>query len=104
MPAFAGMTAELSLWLRQRALDFGGDRGVARADLRWPSAGELAVGADQVFMEVPARRPGFAQEAGDPAIEWVGVGADHPVLLGQREIDLVIRLAELLNVGRRPRL
>src|SRR6266849_8954756 len=93
-----------ALWLRQRALDFGDDRGIARAHWRWPGAGELAVGTDQVFVKVPARRAGFAEDGGDPAIERVGAGADDPVLLGQREIDLVIRLAELLDVGRRPRL
>src|SRR5207249_1874917 len=99
-----GPRLRVTLRFCERAFDFIGDRRIARPDLGWPGADELAVRPDQVFVEIPARRAGFADDAGGPAIERVGVGADDAVFLGQREIDLVIRLAELLDVGRRPRL
>src|SRR5207248_4695542 len=91
-------------WFRQRALDLLRDRAVGRAHLRRPGAGQLAVRADQVFVEIPARRAGLAELGGDPAVERVGSAADYPILLGQREIDLVVGGAELFDLGGRARL
>src|SRR5579885_2873730 len=78
---------------RQQPLDLAGDRGVGRPHLRRPGAGELAVRADKVFVEVPARRPRLAQLFGDPAVERMRRRADHPHLFGQRKADAVIGLA-----------
>ena len=80
-------------------VDLAGDRGIGRPHLRGPGAGQLAVGSDQVFAEIPARRAGLAESRGDPAVERVGGGADDPDLLGQREVDLVVGLAELFYLG-----
>src|SRR5271155_1858171 len=65
-------------WGRQQPLDLGGDSAVARGDLRWPGAGELSVGPDQVFVKVPTGRAGFANLRGYPSIERVSLGADNP--------------------------
>src|SRR5438045_4926232 len=67
---------------RQHSFDLGRDCTVGRLDLRRPGAGQRAIGADQVFVEIPARRAGLAELGGDPAIERMGGAADHPVFLG----------------------
>ena len=55
-------------------------------------------------MEIPARGRALAKLDGDPAVERMGAAADDPVFLGQREIDLVVGLAELFDLGSRTRL
>ena len=55
-------------------------------------------------MEVPARQRALAQGRADPAVERMRRGADHPDLLGQREINLVVGLAERLDLRGAARL
>src|SRR4051812_49210540 len=74
LPQAAGRSA------RQELLDLGGDGAVGRLDRGGPGAGELAVGRDQVFVEVPARRRALAQLGGNPAEEGVRAAADHLLL------------------------
>ena len=90
------------LW--QHLVDFRDDPRVGGRDLGRPGAGQFAVGRDQEFVKVPARGSGFAEGFGDPAVERMGLGADNPAFLRQREVDGVIGLAELLDLGRRSRL
>src|SRR6516165_9269595 len=72
-PAQNPCPSELRL-LRQQPLDLGGDSAVARGDLRWPSAGQLAV------------------------------ATDDPIFLSKREVDGITRGTEALDLGGRSRL
>src|SRR5260221_1253898 len=89
---------------RQQPFDLGRDFLVRRPDPRRPGAGDAAVGRDEVFVEVPARRSGVAELLGDPAEERMRGGADDVLLVGERKIDRVVALAELLDLVGRARL
>src|ERR1051325_4313903 len=89
---------------RQHPFDLGGDGVIGRLDRGRPGAAKLTVGADQVFVEIPERGGPLAELGRNPAVERVGGAADKPIFLGKREIDLVVGLAELFDLGRRARL
>src|SRR5262249_50830391 len=85
-------------------LNLSDDSAVARGDLRWPGADDLAIGTDQVFVKVPARRAGLAEFRRNPLIKRMSFAADNAGFLGQRKIDGIARSAEALDLGGRSRL
>src|SRR6516165_2515336 len=95
--------SELRL-LRQQPLDLGGDSLVARGDLRWPSAGQLAVRGDQVFVKVPAWHAGLAEFCRNPLVKWMCFATDNPAFFGERKVDGITGGAETFDLGGRSRL
>lgn len=81
--------------LRQQGLDRVGDGAAVRLHRGGPGGGDAAIGGQQIFVEVPARRLRLAQRLGDPAVERVGFRPGHRVFRGHREVDPEIHLAEL---------
>src|SRR5579871_2262571 len=88
-----------SLSRAKRLLDGSRDCGIGGIDARRPRARDRAIGTDQIFVEIPARRARFAELAREPAIKRMGVLADHALLRREREIDLVVALAKALDFG-----
>src|SRR5262249_46141244 len=95
--AYAGSGPSSALSAKCR-LDRRGDLSVLRLDLRRPAFDQATVGIDEVLREVPARRPGLglAREVGP---QRVRLGPDRD-LLGHRECDAVVALAERADLGR----
>src|SRR5690606_25328625 len=78
----------------QRSLDRLDHLGVGRLHAAGEHLGEAAVRCDQVFVEIPFRQGILAQLGGDPAVEGMRVLPEHLLLLGEREVDVEIDLAE----------
>src|ERR1700679_1037471 len=81
-----------------RLIDCRADLLSARLRPRAEGAREGAVLVDEVFVEVPFRRGGFAELLRDPFVERVRAGADDVLLRGHREVDRETRLAEGLDL------
>jgi hypothetical protein len=88
----------------QDRLDRCGQQGVVGLDPRGPGAGQAAIRRDQILVEVPARCGVRTEFCGDVTEERMRAGAADRLLLGQREVDVEIDLAELLDLGRAARL
>src|SRR5277367_1797398 len=77
--------------------DRSDDTGVGRFDLRGETRGDLAIAADQVFVEVPPRRI-ERPLAGHPFVERMGIGTADLGLCGDREAGAVLVLGGLRDV------
>ena len=65
---------------------------------RGTGIGHIAVGADQIFVEVPARAGALAQFVRCPPVERMRLWAGNDLLFGQREVYREVDLAEVLDL------
>src|SRR5262249_23773694 len=90
------------LRVRQRAGDGRLDPCVRRLDRGGKYIGDIAVAADQVFVEVPLRHiPGPSFRG--PFVEWMRVRPGHPGLGRDREGDAILVMGGLGDLGRATR-
>src|SRR6185437_5967557 len=85
----------------QRSFDRARDHLVLGTDPRGPGAGKRAVGCNEIFMEVPARRAAFLR---NPLIEGMRFAAGNRLLCRKWKVDTVILLAEILDLSFATRL
>jgi hypothetical protein len=83
---------------RQMRLDLGDERLVVGQDARIERGDEIALGVDQIFVEIPF---GCRRGAGlfdGPSLERVRILSDDRILRGHRKADAVARRAEALDL------